>query len=193
MVEFIKRYKRWLFAIIFLGGLIAFIERWQNFREHRHDEVILAAAAKYAVDPALIKAVVWQESRFDSDAHGRSGEIGLMQIMRATADDWAGFEGTKGFRSSQLYAPAENVRCGAWYLKRLLRRYRDTDDPTVYALAAYNAGPTTITKWTRGAGATNSAVFLEQMDYPATRKYVASVIRRYRYYQREFVSAEKKA
>lgn len=193
MVELIKRGKWWLFGIILLGGLVGFFQRWQRFREHRHDPVILAAAAKYAVDPALVKAVVWQESRFDAGANGRSGEVGLMQIMKATASDWAAFEGNKAFRTSQLYDPAENVQCGAWYLKRLLRRYRDTDAPIVYALAAYNAGPTTILKWSKGAGATNSTEFLKQMDYPGTRKYVASVIKRYRYYQQQFTSTGKPA
>jgi len=193
MVELIKRHKWWLFGIILLGGLIGFVEHWNRSREHRHDEAIFAAAAKYAVDPALVKAVVWQESRFDAGANGRSGEIGLMQIMKATAEDWAGFEGNKTFRPSQLYDPLENVQCGAWYLKRLLRRYRDTDAPMVYALAAYNAGPTTITKWTSGAGATNSAEFFKQMDYPGTRKYIRSVIKRYHYYQQQFASRGKTA
>ena len=193
MVELIKRHKWWLFGIILLGGLVAFFQRWQRFREHRYDQIIGAAAAKHAVDPALVKAVVWRESRFDADANGRGGEVGLMQIMKATAEDWAAFEGNKAFRPSQLYDPAENVQCGAWYLKRLLRRYRGTDDPIVYALAAYNAGPTTVMKWSKGAGATNSAEFLKQMDYPGTRKYVGSVIKRYHYYQKQFTSSERKA
>jgi soluble lytic murein transglycosylase len=168
VVELIKRYKWWLFGIILLGGVVGLFERWRSFRDHQYDEVIAVAAAKYGVDPALVKAVVWQESRFDADANGRSGEMGLMQIMRATAEDWAAFEGNKGFQASRLYDPAENVQCGAWYLKRLLRRYRDTDEAMVYALAAYNAGPTTITKWSKGESATNSAEFLKQMDYPGT-------------------------
>jgi peptidoglycan lytic transglycosylase len=74
----------------------------------------------------------------------------------------------------------------------LLRRYRDTDDSMVYALAAYNAGPSTITKWSKGAGATNSADFLKQMDYPGTKKYIGSVIERYHVYQRQTASTENK-
>jgi soluble lytic murein transglycosylase len=193
MVNWIKRYKWWLFGIILLGGTVTWFERWQGVRDHRHDEVILAAAAKYHVDPALVKAVIWKESRFDADAKGRSGEVGLMQIMNSTAGDWAEAERKKAFDPSQLRDPAENARCGAWYLQRLLRRYRDTDNPLVYALAAYNAGPTTIMKWTKGAGATNSVEFLRQMDYPGTKNYVESVMHRYRHYQKEFRSPARTA
>jgi len=191
MINWIQRNKWWLFGIILLGGLVTLFERWLNVRDHRYDDVIVAASAKYDVDPALVKAVIWRESRFDPGATGRSGEIGLMQIMKPTAGDWAEAERLKSFNPSQLYEPAENAQCGAWYLHRLLRRYRDTDNPLVYALAAYNAGPTTITKWNKGAGATNSAEFLRQMDYPGTKKYVETILSRYRHYQGQFGLKQK--
>jgi soluble lytic murein transglycosylase len=189
MIDLIRHYKWWLFGIILLGGLVIWFERWQNVRDHQHDEAILAAGAKYHVDPALVKAVIWKESGFDAKARGRSGEIGLMQIMNATASDWAESERIKSFSPSRLYDPGENAQCGAWYLHRLLRRYRDTDNPLVYALAAYNAGPTTITKWTKGPGATNSAEFLRHLDYPGTKNYVESILKRYRHYGNQFKSA----
>jgi len=191
MIDWIKRHKWWFFGIIVLGGLVTWFQRWLDLRDHRHDEVILAAAAKYSVDPALVKAVIWRESRFDATAKGRSGEIGLMQIMPATAEDWVGAERLKSFTHAQLFNPADNAQCGAWYLHRLLRRYHDTDNPLVYALAAYNAGPTTITKWTKGAGATNSVEFLMEIDYRGTKKYIESVLERYRHYQKRFVAPKK--
>jgi soluble lytic murein transglycosylase len=184
MVELIKRYRWWLFAIILLGGLVALFDRWRLQRDHSHDEVILAASTKYRVDRALIKAVVWRESWFNPRATGKSGEIGLMQIMKDTASDWAAAERVHLSTHSELYDPAKNTQCGAWYLGRLLLRYRNTDNAIVYALAAYNAGPTTITKWTKGAAATNSAEFLKQMNYIGTKKYVQSVLKQYRHYQK---------
>jgi soluble lytic murein transglycosylase len=186
MIEWIQRSKWWLFGIILLGGLVTWIKAWRSHREHSQDGVILAASAKYAVDPALVKAVVWRESWFDPNASGSSGEVGLMQIMKDTANDWAAAERLTLFAHSQLYNPAKNTDCGAWYLRRLLNRYRHTDDPTVYALAAYNAGPTRVAKWSKGAAATNSAVFLEEMDFPGTKKYVRSVTQRYQHYRGSF-------
>ena len=186
MVELIKRFKWWLFAAILLGGLVALYERWRGFREDSQDEVILAAAARSGVPPALIKAVVWRESWFNPRATGRSGELGLMQIMKDTAGDWAAAEHVPAFAHSMLFDPGKNTQCGAWYLKRLLGRYARTDNPMPYALAAYNAGPGNVAKWNTGAGATNSAVFLRQIGFPATRDYVTSVMKRYHRYQGSF-------
>ncbi len=183
MVDLIKRYKWWLFGIIFLGGLVTWFDRWRSFREHSQDAVILAAAAKYDIDPALIKAVVWRESWFNPRATGSSGEVGLMQIMKDTANDWAAAEHLALFTHAQLYDPARNTECGAWYLRRLLTRYRHTDNPVVYALAAYNAGPTRVTKWAQGADLTNSTEFLGEVRFPGTKKYVQSVTKRYEHYR----------
>jgi soluble lytic murein transglycosylase len=186
MIDIIKRYKWWLFGIILLGGIVTWYQGWRNYREHSQDAVILEASAKHGVDPALVKAVVWRESRFDPNATGTSGEVGLMQIMKDTASDWAAAERLSLFLHNQLYDPGKNTQCGAWYLRRLLNRYRHTDSPVVYALAAYNAGPTRVTKWSKGAAMTNSVVFLNGMDFPGTKKYVRSVTQRYQQYRESF-------
>jgi soluble lytic murein transglycosylase len=188
MIDLIKRYKWWLFGIIILGGLVTWFESWRDYREHSQDGVILAASAKYGVDPALIKAVVWRESWFNPRATGSSGEVGLMQIMKDTASDWAAAERFTLDAHSQLYNPTKNTECGAWYLRRLLNRYRNTDNPVVYALAGYNAGPTRVAKWGQGAAATNSVEFLKAMDFPGTRKYIQSVRQRHQHYRKEFSS-----
>src|SRR5262245_49931862 len=186
MVDRIQRYKWWLFGIIFLGGLGLLFQRWWNAREQSQDRVILAAAARYGVDAALIKAVVWRESWFRPRAKGSSGEIGLMQIREPTAKDWAQAEHVRLFTHFQLYDPGKNTQCGAWYLRRLLVRYQNTDNALPYALAAYNAGPTHVARWSKGAALTNSAEFLKQMDFPGTRRYVDSVTKRYRIYREHF-------
>jgi soluble lytic murein transglycosylase len=186
MVEFIKRYKWWLLGIIFLGALALWLERWRTYRESDHDAVILAAAAKHRVPPALVKAVVWRESWFNPKAKGRSGEIGLMQIMKETGSDWAAAERVPLYVPERLYDPAKNTECGAWYLRRLLARYARTDNPLPYALAAYNAGPGNVAKWSTGAAATNSALFTRQIAFPATKKYVEAVTQRFRLYTKTF-------
>ena len=66
---------------------------------------------------------------------------------------------------------------GTFYLAKLVKRYHDLDRPLVYALADYNAGRKPVLGWMEGAGATNSQVFLEQMDYPSTREYVLRVLK----------------
>ena len=161
-------------------------------RESSQDKLILAVAPQYGVDPALVKAVIWRESRFDPDARGRSGEIGLMQVMNTTGEDWAKAEKVKVYWHRRLFDPEKNIRAGTWYLKKMLNRYRQTDNPIPYALAAYNAGPGNADKWAKGAAATSSAAFIQQIGFPGTQEYVKSIMQRYEYYRRRFPPAVEK-
>src|SRR5207249_10099946 len=147
------------------------------------DRSISAAARRYGVEPALVKAVVWRESRFHPRARGRSGEIGLMQIGEAAAQEWADAEHIGGFNHEQCSDPFTNTLAGTWYWKNLLKRYGQTDNPVPYALADYNAGRANVLKWLSGAAATNSAAFIEQIEFPGTKQYVESVMRRYEEYR----------
>lgn len=179
----IKRWRWWLFAIIFLGGLVAFVERFRFDHEHSQDKHILAAARKYGMEPALVKAVVWRESWFNSRAKGRKGEIGLMQIRQDAAGEWAKAEHVLLFTQQQLFDPGKNTLAGTWYLRKLLGRYQQADDALPYALADYNAGRAHVLQWAKGAAATNSAAFIEQVGFPTTKDYVQGVMKRYRYYR----------
>ena len=111
------------------------------------------------VDPALVKAVVAAESNFQTNAISRAGALGLMQLMPETAAE-LGVEAP--------FEPSQNVRGGVQYLKSLLERY----DALEHALAAYNAGPTTVDRY-EGVP-----------PYPETRAYVARVLRFYTKYTR---------
>jgi soluble lytic murein transglycosylase len=159
---------------------------WQAWLERSQDEPIRAAAERYGVPPALVKAVVWRESRFNPLARGRARELGLMQLRATAAQEWAQAEGVAPFAHEQCLDSRTNTLAGAWYLKKLLGRYSRTDDPLPYALADYNAGRGNVVKWNYGAGATNSAVFLGQIGFPATRAYVGAVTARYHRYRRTF-------
>ncbi len=165
-----------------LGGVVGYWH-WRDRWEHSQDAPILAAARKYQVEPALVKAVVWQESRFHPDRRGRVGELGLMQIREGAAGEWCRAERITGFRKERLYDPAVNTLAGTWYLGKLLKRYSQTDDPLPYALADYNAGRANVLRWEHGPAMTNSALFLAQITYPGTRAYVESVMARAAHYR----------
>jgi soluble lytic murein transglycosylase len=158
-------------------GVIAYW-RWDYWHERRFDSLILAAANRYQIDPALVKAVVWRESRFDPDARGRAGELGLMQIRAAAAGEWAAAEHIASFEHRACLDPATNTLAGAWYLKKLLLRYQQTDNPAAYALADYNAGRSNVLKWIQGPAATRSGAFVAQIGFPATREYVQAILHR---------------
>jgi peptidoglycan lytic transglycosylase len=182
----VRRHWPWLVsALLILSGIIGYW-RYRQWRDHRFDPLILSASRRYGVEPALVKAVVWRESRFNPRARGKAGEFGLMQIREAAASEWAQAERLKSFAPEHLLDPATNTLAGTWYLRKLLARYQKTDSPIPYALADYNAGRSNVLRWNKGAAETNAVAFVGQMDYPGTRKYVRSVIGRYREYRTRF-------
>jgi soluble lytic murein transglycosylase len=172
--------------LLLLAGAVG-VGWWrQGWLERSQDGPIRAAGRRYGVDPALIKAVVWRESRFHPGARGKAGEIGLMQIQEIAAQEWADSEHLTKFQHEHCLNSVTNTLAGAYYLKKLLNRYRQTDDPIPYALADYNAGRGNLLKWTNGPAATNSAAFIEQIGFPGTKSYVQAVMQRYAKYRPEF-------
>jgi soluble lytic murein transglycosylase len=119
-------------------------------------------AQHYRLDPALLAAVIYQESKFHAHAESSSGAIGLMQLLPATAKGIAVHTGGSKFVVSDLYNPEINVRYGAWYLRHLLDKYHDERT----ALAAYNAGQENVDRWLRAG---------DKIEFPETRAYVSRV------------------
>jgi peptidoglycan lytic transglycosylase len=175
-----------LIAGLCVAGACVLYWWWEGRLERSQDGPIRAAAQRYRVDPALIKAIVWRESRFNPGARGRAQEIGLMQLQEEAAREWAEAEHVAGFEHEQCFDPRTNTLAGTWYLGKLLRRYSQADDPVPYALADYNAGRGNVLKWMHGPAATKSSLFLEQIGFPTTRDYVKSVMRRMAKYQTVF-------
>ena len=178
----------WVLASVFvLAVLVVGLWRWQRQTriEHSQDTIILAAARRYGVDPALVKAVVWRESGFNPNARGRAGEIGLMQVTDAAAQEWAEAAGVYPVPEAHLFDPRTNVLAGTWYLAKLIRRYAATDDPLPFALADYNAGRGNVVKWMQGDARHRSAAFRMAVGFESTRRYVDSVLGRRPRYIRE--------
>jgi len=179
-------WQKWLLLIIVVGGALWLWERFRTWQENSQDDVILEAAARHGVDAALVKAVVWRESRFNPTARGRKGEVGLMQIMAPTAREWAVAVQRPLLAHEELFDRRLNLQCGTWYLRKLLLRYGQTDNRVPYALADYNAGRGNVLKWMNGAAATNSAAFINQIGFPGTRDYVLATMARYEKYRAHF-------
>jgi soluble lytic murein transglycosylase len=188
----VKRLPPWLILILLVVSGVAVHWWWSGRRERSQDVPIRAAAERYHLEPALIKAIVWRETNFNPNARGRAGEIGLMQLQETAAREWADAEHIYPFNHETCLDPGTNTLAGTFYLKKLLRRYVRTDDPVPYALADYNAGRGNVLKWITGAAATNSAAFVEQISFPGTKDYVKSIMKRFRYYQPIFRAEEKR-
>jgi len=155
-------------------------------RYHQYDGEILEVAAKYSLDPELIKAIAWRESAFQSDKVGTSGERGLMQVSEAAAKDWAKSEKLETFVPTDLFDARNNLEAGTWYLRRALERWKNKDRPLAFALAEYNAGRTRVDRWiaaTNMGDQANADDLLGAIDYPSTRRYIEDVIKRMEYYR----------
>lgn len=149
---------------------------WWLARKYR--PIIQAAGQRHGVDPDLIIAVIWQESRFRPREVGRRGEIGLMQVTETAAREWAQAVGVQHFRVRRLYDPVVNVDAGTWYLGRALRRWAHCSNPIPYALAEYNAGLSNAQRWYKKGG-TNAELFRKHITYPTTRRYIDNIMRDY--------------
>lgn len=128
-----------------------------------YEAIVVGHAKNYELDPALLAAVIYRESKYDARAESPSGAIGLMQLLPSTAKGIALHTGGTKFELADLYDPELNVRYGSFYLRRLLRKYGDER----LALAAYNAGQANVDEWlAHGDG----------IAFPETREYVEDVL-----------------
>jgi soluble lytic murein transglycosylase len=177
--------RRRILVLLICAGIIGYWW-WTYRRDHRYDKLIVQAAQRYKIDPALIKAICWRESRFNPDARGSAGELGLMQIRSGAAEEWAQAEHIVGFDHHSCLNPATNILAGTWYLQHVLHRYRQTDNPPLYALADYNAGRGNVLKWLSGSASTNSAAFVQQIGFRSTQDYVRAILQRRDVYRRQF-------
>lgn len=155
-------------------------------RFQQYDQIIQAVSSANELDPMLVKAVVWRESRFDSHKLGGAGERGLMQVSEIAAEDWAQENKVENFRVEELFDPKTNLEAGAWYLHRAMQHWQKAGDPTPFALAEYNAGASRAQRWAGGdrTHPISARAFQKNIDFPGTKKYVESIIERYRFYQR---------
>lgn len=166
--------------------LYTFYEWMSPARFHQYDGLIRSVALEHHLDPMLVKAVVWRESRFDPKKRGSHGERGLMQVTERAANEWARENKVAGFRLDQLFEPKINLQAGTWYLHRAIEHWDHQADPIAFALAEYNAGASRAQRWSGGNGVSevSERQFLQNIDFPATRKYIESIVDRYRFYQR---------
>jgi soluble lytic murein transglycosylase len=138
-----------------------------------YEDILRAHGSNYDLDPALLAAVVYVESRFDPNAESAAGAVGLMQLLPDTAQGIAVRTGGTRFVVADLRDPEINVRYGAWYLRHLSEQYGDLE----LALAAYHAGQGNVDRWQReGSG----------IAFPETRAYVDDVLRVRSVYERAY-------
>ena len=154
-----------LIAAAFAFYVLETEPRWYERLRYplEYEQIVVGHADNYHLEPHLVAAVIYQESKFDADAVSSSGAIGLMQLLPATAQGIADRTGGTGWHEGDLVNPELNIRYGSWYLRHLLDKYGDEE----LALAAYNAGQANVDRWReQGVG----------IQFDETRHYVERVL-----------------
>jgi len=139
------------------------------------------AAAKH-LDPALIAAVIYAETKFDPRP-SPAGAQGLMQILPATAYYLAHLSGGTSFTAGDLASASVNVAYGSYYLRYLLDHYEGNE---MLAVAAYNGGLANVDSWLTSANAAHRPLTIAAIPFPQTREYVRSVLAAQRAYRAEY-------
>ncbi len=150
----------------------------------KHEDIIRQQAAEKDLDPALVAAVIYEESRF-RDQTSHAGARGLMQITPDTAKFIAQDSGGTAFTQADLATPQVNISYGAYYLRYLLGRYEGDE---LLAVAAYNAGETNVNRWIEQAGGVDGFDTSEDIPFPETRHYVENVQERKGEYREHYGS-----
>ena len=173
-------------AAVFLlaAGVIFFSSSSRDFwvDDTKFSREIGEAAQRHSLPPELVRAVVFQESRFDPRARGAKGEIGLMQLLPSGAvAEWSRVCKKKAPTEDQLFDPALNLEIGCWYLGRALRRWKDYNDRVELALIQYNAGEARAKRWKPDSP---KGSVLPRIKLRTTKRYVEQITKRYRNYTR---------
>jgi soluble lytic murein transglycosylase len=182
--------RRRLLALLAIGAVAGLAGLWFGLGEKalreitlplRHEDIIRQQARAKKLDPALVAAVIYQESKFRA-RRSAAGAEGLMQILPSTARFIAKRSGGTAFVPSDLGTPQVNIAYGTYYLRYLLNRYNGSK---TLAVAAYNAGETNVGRWIRRAGGAHRFDAAD-IPFPETRVYVDSVQRREKEYRSHY-------
>lgn len=168
-----------LFDLCFTG-----VERLTHPKDY--SQYVEVYAQQYDVPPHVVYAVIDVESDFDSAAVSSAGAVGLMQMTPDTFS-WLTHDVLfEHLQEGMLYDPETNVRYGTYYLSRLHDRFGNWE----VALAAYNAGPTTVDEWLKNSDYADGEGGLAHIPYKETREYVEKVKKSLSVYDRVYGTPE---
>lgn len=164
--------------VLIVGALVSQLQQVASGPQLplRDAAVIRTQAAAKGLDPALVAAVIYAESKFEPRTSA-AGALGLMQILPETALYIAHLSGGSRFTTGDLATPSINVAYGSYYLRYLLHHYRGEELP---AIAAYNAGLANVDRWIAHAG---GSLTVDEIPFPETQAYVQRVLEAQREYR----------
>ena len=171
--------RRTLMILLLLALFFTYKDLGRFFFPFPYREIIEEKAGNTGVDPRLVAALIYVESKFNHLAVSRKGAAGLMQLLPETGE-WVARQQGMDFSRDHLFEPRKNLELGIWYLAYLHQIF---EGETVLALAAYNAGWPKVKEWLASGRWQGSHGDLHNIPYPETRQYVTRVLRIYYCYR----------
>jgi soluble lytic murein transglycosylase len=184
------RRRRWMAVftlVVLVVGVVLVLPLVRRAIQHfelplQYTSIIRQQATAKHLDPALIAAVIYAETRFRPRT-SPTGAEGLMQIEPATAAFLAHRSGGYAFDVHDLGTPSVNIAYGSYYLRYLLNLYGGSK---VLALAAYNGGETNVDNWLTSARVHHRRLTIGTIPIPQTRAYVTEVLSKQRAYRSHY-------
>jgi soluble lytic murein transglycosylase len=153
---------------------------WRILYPIQFAETLTLRSAQVGLDPALVAALICQESTFDPTAVSAVGARGLMQLMPRTGRELARANNVP-FGANALHDPQSSLELGTHYLRQMVKAFGGRVER---ALAAYNAGPHRVSIWTAGRRNMSAEEFVDYIPYPETRLYVMTILAAQEQYRR---------
>jgi soluble lytic murein transglycosylase len=183
----LRRIRALLALGVIIAGVLLVLPLAKRAIEHfelplQYASIIRQQAADKHVDPALIAAVIYAETRFRPRT-SPTGAEGLMQIEPETAKFLAHRSHGYAFNVTDLGTPSVNIAYGTYYLRYLLNLYHGNK---VLALAAYNGGETNVDNWLASARDQHRRLTISTIPIPQTRAYVGEVLSKQRAYRAHY-------
>lgn len=147
----------------------------------KYKESIIKYSTQYNLDPHLVMAVIWVESKYEPKATSRKDARGLMQIIPPTGQWIAKEIGLETYSDDLLYEPDINIRMGCWYLSYLLKVFEEDIE---LALAAYNGGMGNVRKWLNDSRYSKDGLKLDFIPFKETSQYIDKVAKAYEQYKK---------
>ena len=129
-------------------------------------------ARERKLPPELVYALIYTESWYRPKVVSPANAIGLMQIIPQTGNEIAGDLNVENFQIEDLYDPQTNLTFGTHYLRKMVNHFNGR---LPCAIASYNAGPRVVGKWVRNKGNLSDELFIEEIPYQETNRYVKKV------------------
>lgn len=174
---------KWSLIIVFLLILVFLIFFqskwfWRFIYPLKYKDFIYNYTLEYNLDPHLVSAMIYVESKFVPTACSHKGAVGLMQIMPDTGKWIAQQQGLNKFNTQRLYDPEINIKFGCWYLSTLKKEF---NNELIVVLAAYNAGRGNVNRWLEERE--EQGISIETLPFKETRDYIYKILEVYEHYK----------